>query len=256
MADHSLPSPYDSPELYDLLFEPFDFDASYWLKAAREAGGPVLEVGCGTGRILLRLLEAGLDVDGLDASAPMLERLRSKAAAKGLEARAVAGDMRAFSLPRRYAFVFCAFNGFAHCETTEDQISALRCWREHLIPGGAVALHMTYPGPRYWSEQDGEPAFEIEAHDPVRGRTYQLWDARTKNPVAQLQVSRMEIRELDANGKILASHEYETRQRWVYKPELELLFRAAGFARWDVVRGFDDGPLTIPEDQMIARAWR
>ena len=186
----------------------------------------------------------------------MLDRLREKAAAKGLKARAVAGDMRDFRLRRRYALVFCAFNGFAHCETTEDQVRALRCWRKHLAPGGAVALHMTYPGPKYWSEPDGEPAFEIEAHDPARGRTYQLWDTRRKDPVGQFQISRMEIRELDTKGKTIASHEYETRQRWVYKPELELLFRAAGFARWDVVRGFDNGPVTIPEDQMIGRAWR
>jgi len=256
MTDRSLPSPYDSPELYDLLFEPFDFDAAYWLQAAREAGGPVLEVGCGTGRILLRLLEAGLDAEGLDASEPMLLRLRSKAAAKGLRAAAVAGDMRDFSLPRRYALVFCAFNGFAHCETTEDQIRALRCWREHLAPGGAAALHMTYPGPKYWSEPDGEATLEMEAHDPARGSTFQLWDRRRKDPVAQIQKSRMEIREIDPKGRTLASHEYETVQRWVYKPELELLFRAADFSRWEIVRGFDDGPLTIPEDQMIGRAWR
>lgn len=256
MTDRPLPSPYDSPELYDLLFEPFDFDAAYWIDAARAAGGPVLEVGCGTGRILLRLLEAGVDAEGLDSSEPMLERLRSKAAAKGLQARAVAGDMRDFRLRRRYALVFCAFNGFAHCETTEDQVRALACWRKHLAPGGAAALHMTYPGPKYWSEPDGAPAFEIEAHDPARGRTYQLWDKRRKDPVGQIQVSRMEIREVDEKGKVLAVHEYETRQRWVYKPELELLFRTAGFARWDVVRGFDNGPVTIPEDQMIGRAWR
>ena len=64
MTSQALPSPYDSPELYDLLFEPFDFDASYWLEAARAAGGPVLEVGCGTGRIQLRLSRSRLGRGG------------------------------------------------------------------------------------------------------------------------------------------------------------------------------------------------
>jgi SAM-dependent methyltransferase len=63
-----MPSPYDFPAIYDLLFEAFDFDLSFWLKVAREANGPVLEAGCGTGRVLLRLLEAGLDADGFDLS--------------------------------------------------------------------------------------------------------------------------------------------------------------------------------------------
>lgn len=78
------PSPYDAPEFYDLLFETLDFDIPYWLKVAREAGGPLLELGCGTGRVLMRLLEAGADADGLDASVPMIEHFRAKAQPVGL----------------------------------------------------------------------------------------------------------------------------------------------------------------------------
>ena len=82
----AVPSPYDAPELYDLMFDALDFDLPFWLDVARGARGPVLEVGCGTGRVLLRLLAAGIDADGVDLSAPMLERLRHKAAAQGLRA--------------------------------------------------------------------------------------------------------------------------------------------------------------------------
>jgi SAM-dependent methyltransferase len=250
------PSPYDAPELYDLLFEALDFDIPYWLKVAREAGGPLLELGCGTGRVLMRLLEAGADADGLDSSAPMIERFRAKVRAKGWKNRAVVADMRAFALRRRYARIICPFNGFAHCETTDDQVRTLGCCRDHLEPGGALILHMSYPGPKYWSEPDGVPVFEAEAKDPSTGRTIQMWDTRTKDPVAQIQQSEVEIREVDEAGQTAASHWFATSQRWVYRFELELLFRAAGFGRWTILGGFDGKPLTDPEDQMIAWAWR
>lgn len=62
----SKPSPRDAPELYDLIFDPLDFDVPFWVEVAKRAGGPVLEAGCGTGRILLRLIEAGADADGFE----------------------------------------------------------------------------------------------------------------------------------------------------------------------------------------------
>jgi SAM-dependent methyltransferase len=256
MADGKRPSPYDAPDLYDFLFEALDFDIPFWLGVAREAKGPVLEVGCGTGRVLLRLIEAGIDADGLDASGPMIELLQAKARARGLNPRAVVADIRDFAMPRRYARVLCVFNGFAHCETTEDQVRALRCCHEHLNPGGTLVLHMSYPGPKYWAEPDGVPTLEIERKDHVSGRTMQLWDTRTKDPVAQLQRSELEIREVDEAGRKASSRLFATSQRWVYRFELELLFQAAGFTRWDIFGGFEGKPLTSPEDQMIAWAWR
>lgn len=249
-------SPYDAPELYDLLHETMDFDIPYWIKIAREAGGPVLEAACGTGRVLLRLLGAGVDAEGLDVSSSMVKRFRAKARPKGWEKRAVVADMTDFSLPRRFALIICAFNGFAHCETTEDQIRALRCFHGHLQSGGAVVLHMSYPAPRYWIEPDGIPYFEMEAGDPATGRMIQMWDTRLKDPVNQTQKSRVEIREINKAGRTVASSRFAITQRWVYKYELELLFRAAGFSRWSIFGGFDGEPLADPEDQMVAWAWK
>ncbi len=256
MTENQKLSPYDFPELFDLLFEPFDFDIPYWHKVALEAHGSVLEAGCGTGRILLRLLERGVDAWGFDSSRPMIERFRFKARERGWANRAVVADMREFSLPRRYARIICAFNGFAHCETTDDQIGALRNFRQHLEPGGALVLHMSYPGPKYWLEPDGVPTLEIEAGNPATGRMVQMWDTRTKDPVAQLQRSEIEIREVDENGRTAASFRSATSQRWVYRFELELLFRVSGFARWTIEGGFEAKALSDPQDQMIAWAWR
>lgn len=249
------PSLYDAPELYDLLFDSFDFDIPFWLEEARIARGPVLEAACGTGRFLLLLLKAGMPADGFDSSPAMIRRLKEKACDSGLPVRAEVADMRDFSMGRRYSRILCAFNGFVHCETIEDQIAFLRCSLKHLEPGGALVLHMSYPGPAYWSEPDAGPVLEREVPRPGGGKV-QLWDKRRKDIVSQRQESEVEIWELDASGRREAVHKFSTSQRWVYRFELELLFRAAGFEHWDFFGGFDKRPLKAPEDQMIAQAFR
>lgn len=251
MPEGPPPSPYDAPELYDLLFDSLDFDVPYWLEVGRGAGGPVLEMACGSGRLLLPILRAGVAIDGFDASPAMVRRLEERARAEGLEVRAEVADMRDFSLGRRYALVFCGFNGFAHCETVEDQLATLRRAREHLEPNGALVLHMSYPGPSYWSEPEGRPVLEHEAPRPGGGKI-QLWDNRRKDVVGQRQDSDVEIFELDAAERPVAAHRFTTRQRWVYRYELELLLRQTGFDRIEFFGGFDGRPLRTPEDQMIA----
>jgi len=255
MNEHRNPSPYDDPEFYDLLFEALDFDLPFWLETARTAPGPVLEAACGTGRILLRIRGEGVDADGFDSNPAMIGRLRKKAREAGLSVQAEIADMRDFAMGRRYARIFCAFNGFAHMETTEDQIRALSCSREHLLPGGAFVLHMSYPGPAYWLEPEGPPVLEQEI-PKSGGGLIQLWDHRTKDVVGQRQESDVEIRELSASGSCTAIRHYSTSQRWVYRFELELLFRAAGFSGWEIYGGFDRRPLKTADDQMIAWAFK
>jgi SAM-dependent methyltransferase len=252
----TLPSPYDAPELYDLVLDSFSDDLPFWLEEAKRARGPVLELACGTGRVLLHLRGHGVDADGLDLSAPMLSRLRHKAAARGLAVRALEADMRDFTLPRRYGAAFIAFNGFAHCETTEDQLRCLRCCREHLEPGGALVVDMSYPGPAYWTAPDQGRVLEMEVPHPDSGHPVRMYDTRTKDPLAQRQHSIVEIEELDGAGGLLRAHRFETTQRWVYRYELELLFRCAGFSRWEILSDFTRAPLARAGGQMQGFAWR
>lgn len=255
MDDTPHPSIYKAPELYDLLYDALDFDLPYWLDTAKAAGGPVLEIACGTGRVLLALRRAGIDADGLDSSPDMIGRLGQKAALAGLPVRAEVADMRSFDMGRRYARVFCAFNGFAHCETISDQLACLRAALAHLEPGGALVIHMSYPGPAYWLEPEGRAVFEHETLLPGGGKV-QMWDNRRKDPVGQRQDSEVEIWEIDAAERPKSVQKFTTSQRWVYRYELELLLAAAGFVRWEIFGGFDRQPLRSPEDQMIAWAYK
>lgn len=251
-----LPSPYEAPDLYDLALDAFQEDVPFWIEEARRGGGPTLEVACGTGRVLLRLTEQGLEVDGVDSAPAMLDRLRTKAAAQGAKPHLYLADMRDFTTPRRYTRVFIAFNGFAHCETIDDQLRCLRCCREHLVPGGALIVHMSYPSQAYWLTPDGERVLEMEAPRAGTEGTLRMWDTRTKDPVAQRQESLVEMEETDAAGVVQHTHRFATTQRWVYRAELELLLRVAGFARWEILGGWDRSPLTRDDQQMMAFGWK
>lgn len=249
------PSPYDAPDLYDLAFDDLNFDIPFWIAEGWNGGGAILEIGCGTGRVLLPLLDAGLDAEGLDDSRSMLDRLRTKAAAQGLRPVVHRKNMHRFRSKRRYRRIFIPFNGFAHAYTQEDQLAVLRCCRRSLEPGGAVVIHMSYPGLAYWTGEDGRPELEIETPIPGTENTLRLFDTRRRDRIRQIQDSIAEYRIVGPGGEILESRKFQVRQRWVYLCEFELLFRCAGFVRWDVYGGFEREPLERDDQQMVAYAW-
>ena len=90
-------------EAYDLVLKDIPYGLDFYVALAREAAGPVLDIACGTGRILLPCLQAGVDIEGLDLFEPMLKTLRTKAAAQGLTPVLHRADMSDFSLERRFA---------------------------------------------------------------------------------------------------------------------------------------------------------
>lgn len=250
-----MPSPFKNGEVYDLLFESLEFDLELYKSAAKLSTGPILDLACGTGRVAMRLLEMGAEVDGLDLYQPMLDHFHKKASARGFKPHLYTAEMKHFRLPRKYALIICAFNAFAHNLTQQDQVSSLRSVRDHLLPGGVFICHMSFPTVALWSGKDGVP--ELEAEVPHSGGgTIRIYDSRTKNPVEQTQHSVMEIQILDKNGKITERYPSETDVRWIYKPEFELLLKSAGFSKFEIKGGFNGEPMTKECDQMVVFAYR
>jgi SAM-dependent methyltransferase len=249
-------SPFDDGELYDTWLENYDGGLDFYKRLAAEARGPLLEVACGTGRVLLRLMQAGYDIDGVDLFESMLKQLRAKATARGLSPHVQQGDMAGFKMPRKYALVMIPFNAFIHNETQERQIDCLNCCREHLLPGGLLAFDTFFPGPKLICQPQGERVLEGEYTHPVNGTTVRFYDTRTFDRVRQIQHSFNEVEETTADGSINVLHRSEFDARWVYKDEMALLLRVAGFSRWEIDGNYDGKPLTEETDQMIVRAWR
>lgn len=248
----------DSPDLYapwadyyDEIFGALNADLDFYLDEARAAGGPVLEIGCGTGRLLLPMLAEGLDVEGLDRSPQMLDRLRAKAELAGLAPRLHCTDMRGFSLPRRYALIVVPFRTFLHLDTQDEQLEFLRTCRAHLLPEGRLIANFFHPSLRRLVEQDGSRRYDASYTDAATGDTVHLWVSVRNDPVQQrLQVLFARER-ADAAGRLVETCYLPLRLRWVYRFEFELLLRVAGFARYEVFGGFEREPLARDDQEMV-----
>ena len=152
IADYYDESPVVSGRLQDVAF---------YRDAVREFGDPVLELGCGTGRIMMALADAGKRITGLDLSERMLERAVKKRAALNKEARErvhlVQGDMTQFDLGETFRLVIIPFRPFQHLLEVRQQVDCLDCARKHLSPGGRLILDVF--------QTDAE-----RMHDPVHMR--------------------------------------------------------------------------------------
>ena len=249
------PSPFDDGELYDVLMSGWDGDLSCFRELAHEARGPVLDLPCGTGRVLLPLLQDGIDIEGVDLSAAMLDRLRKKAEALGLQPRVHQASMTDFQLDRQFALIVCACNSFAHNLTTEDQLESLRRYREHLLPDGLLVIDSFFPSMQYVIT-DQLRVLEGEVTDPRTGHLLRCYDSRTMDRVKQVQHSDNEIEEFDSNGRLVATHRNSTDARWTYKAEMELLLRGTGYSRWEIYRSYERQPFERESDPMIVFVWK
>jgi SAM-dependent methyltransferase len=251
----SLPSVFEDGDAYDLVLKDFPYGREFYLGLAREANGPVLEVACGTGRILLPCLQQGVDIEGLDLFEPMLKTLRGKAAALGLSPRLHQADMSDFRLPRRFALVMIPFNAFIHNMTQEAQMSCLQRCREHLLPGAMLAFDTFFPSLEIVGAPENTRVFEGEMSHPDTGLPIRMYDTRRFDRVAQVQRSINEFEVLNADGSVSAVYRSQISSRYIYKHEMELLLRVAGFSRWETYGDFDGGGLTNENQPMIVKAW-
>jgi SAM-dependent methyltransferase len=142
-------SAYDSIALlYDPWSRSVREDVEFYVELAREAGGPVVELGVGTGRIAIPTAEAGVPVIGVDSSRGMLDVCRAEAERAGvadlLDLRV--GDLRSPPVEERVRLVTCPFRAYLHLADDGERLDALGAARELLLPGGRLAFDVFEPG--------------------------------------------------------------------------------------------------------------
>jgi SAM-dependent methyltransferase len=222
-------------------------DVAFYLELAREAAGPVLELGCGTGRVLLEIAAAGFPCTGLDVSAAMLTALRKKPFPPSL--RLVCSQMQSFDLGGdRFMLIYSAFRAFQHLYTVEDQLACLRQVRRHLAPGGVFAFDVFNPRlARTALREEPETEdlrFELEGNEVVRYATVQ------RDHAAQLLhlTRRYETRR---GAELLSSETVVFQLRYFFRFELEHLLARAGFADVQFYGDFQRSPLTAENGFVI-----
>jgi ubiquinone/menaquinone biosynthesis C-methylase UbiE len=225
-------------EAYDALYAeappPITGDVAFYESMARQSSGAVLEVACGTGRVLLALAEAGLEIVGIDCSEGMLAIARRKLAGRPAlvqdRVTLVNQDMSELNLGRRFAFIFVAFRSFQHLLTIDLQKKCLNAIRGHLEKDGRLALHLF--DPRLELLVDDAPLIaKLASTHPASGRRYVGEILRTRlDRLTQVRRDLWRYTEMGAEGEILAQDTREMALRWTYRWELHHLLESRGFA--------------------------
>jgi len=240
---------YSNARLYDLMFPhaiASESRAQFYLDLAVASGGPVLELACGTGPMLLPIAERGIPCEGIDLSGDMLARARAKFAASGVTVGLHAGNMTDFDLEARFALIFVASNSLTHLHASADIVSCFRAVRRHLAPGGRFAFDVFNPSVEILAAADGVRREMQRFHDPERGEIRVDVEERYD---AAAQVTRgvwyfSTEREADF---FVASVEV----RSMFPQEVPLLIDAGGLRLLDRFGDFERGPFTSEAPQQV-----
>ena len=213
-------------ELYDRLSPGLLGDVEFYRDLALEAGSPVLELGCGTGRVTIPVALAGVPIVGLDSARPMLDIARREAqGVKGI--RWVEGDMRDFSLRERFGLIFIPYRGFLHLLTAGEQMAALAAVFRHLAPGGRLALNIF------------NPAIVSPLISPPR------------LPYGEMREGRTRGREADKARAILSRTNRGLPLRYIVREEMEELLLLSGFEVQALYGWFDRRPFDRLSSEMV-----
>ncbi len=239
--------PPEFPRLFDAQYAEFDEDLPLWLSLAAEAAGPVLELGCGTGRVLAALANAGRVAEGLDRDPHMLARSARRLAARDVPLHCA--DLRHFQLEGQYALILVPCNTFAQLDDREAS-SMLACARRHLLPGGRLAAELPTPGEAHAlpAAADGPLAtfFEPETGNPV-----QLSAECSASPDGRLVKVLWHYDELQPDGQVRRTTvpaAFHLRRR----REVRQLLRKAGFASIQFLGDYDGSPYRPGAPHLIA----
>lgn len=172
--------PYSIPELYDLEYRDHREDMAFYISQARRQGGPVLELGCGTGRLSLALARSGVSVHGVDASQAMLDALARKVAQQPelIQGRITweQGDFRALDLPAVHPLVIIPFNALHHCRSPEELQQLLAGAARAVRPGGRLTFDCYLPDLELY-DRDPDQRFEERIFkDPRTGGRLRSWE--------------------------------------------------------------------------------
>src|SRR5262245_5239108 len=222
-------------------------DIEFYVEEAVNANGPVLEVACGSGRILIPTARAGVEIVGLDGSAAMLAKCASslEGESDAVRARAslVAGDMRDFDLERQFALVTIPFRAFQHLLTAEDQIACLTCVRRHLSADGRFIVDLFNPSlemlvnTELGVEFDTDPPFVLPDGRTVQRRMRTM----QRNRLTQVNDNEFIYYGTDQSGALQrVVHPFSLRN--TFKFEMEHLLYRIGFVVEQVYADFDRRP--------------
>jgi ubiquinone/menaquinone biosynthesis C-methylase UbiE len=217
-------------------------DRFFYLDLIRQYGQPVLDVGCGTGRLILDYLSNGLDVDGVDNSPDMLAICREKAHHLGLRPNLYQQAMESLNLPRKYQTIIVPSSSFQLVTDVQLARQAMKRFHDHLLSGGVLVM----PFMVIW--EPGDPKHRdwkllSEVTRPEDGTVVRRWAKDWVDVENQLEHTENRY-EIMRDGKVIASetHRRSPATRWYTQNQATQHFRDVGLINIRVFKGFTDEP--------------
>jgi len=245
-------------ELYDFVPGYADRrDAEFYLDFCRCAHGNILELGCGTGRILIPAAAAGCPIIGLDFSMHMLTRCREKLKSQPAEvqkyAGTVQGDMTDFHLDETFGLVIIPFRPFQHLVSIHDQMACLRCVHRHLTEGGKLVFDLfqvdprKMHGPRFTAEES-EDFSDVDLPEGKKlRRTYRIAAFHRAQQYNDVELIYYVTHPDGRIKRLVQAFPF----RYFFRYEVEHLLARCGFKMAELFGDFDKSPLTDDSPEMI-----
>jgi SAM-dependent methyltransferase len=218
-------------------------DVEFYLQRLRSCTGPVLEPAAGTGRMMIPLLESGIEVEGVDNSPEMLAICRARCAERGLEPVLYEGDMRSLSLAESYEAIIVPAGSFLLIERREESLGTLKRFREHLLPGGRLIVDLELYTDLRLGTMPGR------ALATPRGETITMESNVVEvNFLEQYFVSHLRY-EKWRDGELLRTEMQRFPLRWYGLEEFELVLKSLGFTDVVVSADYEYGKRPSSADQ-------
>ena len=255
MRDDTSDDPYAPiADLYEAEHSGWIDDLDLYQALAARAGGPALDLGCGSGRVVIALGEAGREVHGIDTSEAMLACARDKLNGRNLPVTFARGDMRRYGSQRDFGLVFCSLDTLLHLQSVNDVCDTFRAAYDALRPGGLLALDIVNPSPDLLAMRDGVLRHQSTFAGPQDTEVthFVSWDI---DPDVQTIDTAHFYDWLGENG-VVRRRTTRFRLRYLERTEVEAALRTAGFGSVEIygstqLDAFDPG-----SDRMIFVATR
>ncbi len=238
-------------------------DIEWYCRKAVASGGPVLELGAGTGRIAIAIAQAGVPITAVELDEGMLDKLRRKIEALPAEVQSRIsvrqGDMRAFTQAGRYALVVIPFRAFLHNLTWDDQLATLQRAYEQLGPGGELALNVFHPSLEFMAANAGALQGVWRARGPRRleGGGFAVYSDMTRyDTVRQRLRSLIRTEEFGADGALLRTHMMDLELAYLYQSDILRLLQHSGFDLVRISGDFNGRPFERDADELVVEARR
>jgi SAM-dependent methyltransferase len=246
---------YADAALYDYEYRRRRADVAFYRDLAKQRlkpGDRILELGAGSGRVTVQLARAGFQVVALDASKPMLAKLRARVAAlpQAVAKRitVVEGDLRSFELTGKFPLAIAVFNVLEHLYTRVEVDACMRSVARHLSPGGAFAFDVQLPDLAWLLRDPTKRWARTRFTDPTTGRAMFYSTNHDYDPIGQIALIRLYYEPVDGKGptKIV-----KLSQRKFFPAELEALVAHAGLRMVDRYGDFAWRPLEESAESQV-----